>query len=759
MKAYNFVRGHLTDGLALTTDEKLGRIVFLGEVGRGRRYEKVALDRHNPPAVVDGRVLDCQPRKVTLQPKDGKPEKIFYVLEQSRGGSDAVLVRIFTEGTYTKNTRGRWQTIAGNPETIISGYGAYGDAGRIGNWDDGLVLMRPGDVVKVTLSGGSKFEPYAIWFNDGAPQCATWKEYETLTAVTSAQAEASGSGLKILFGQMPTFTWSHGKVEPGIKLAKGLTGPMVSLGESGRGRTLTEVPLVNYPVEGKLIEAAVAVLKEETKPSRYPGGEPETKVSYGLTQGAAKEAGSGFLVKVSSSWVYTRGSSPEISAWKGNSTFLAEGRGAEGDAGRIYDWPEILVVLHEGDVLFIRPEGGYKVRSYTLFVKNGQLKTEPWVTWKVEDAKRDPEFYVAKGTAPSAGLVPAEWIGRVVSVQVLENSRDQGDHLEEKQVGEVISISPLVLNLGWDGQDRYDVTINQATWVRLERDKKVVRLGGEAAEKRQSLRARLEQLMVEAGQALAKSYTSLASEELRKELYDASRSYYWTLDTLPTEGWGNTISAFVEKAEATLKQFREVEAELQAREAAGKSGEMMPDYRVRLGGSKNGRAVETAWAILPDGSTVTPKGDYGEAIFGDLTPTALVVTHLESNYGYRYSEAWIVAHLPAKVTEAQKAKVVELGQTAHKYFVGGKTGWDLAEKEVYFQTAYDRDFRTEEELAANREMTAAFPIDLGIWKVMRSCESGKRTVWAERRTEGDSNRPSEVMAMAFKAAVAKRLDD
>ena len=187
----------------------------------------------------------------------------------------------------------------------------------------------------------------------------------------------------------------------------------------------------------------------------------------------------------------------------------------------------------------------------------------------------------------------------------------------------------------------------------------------------------------------------------------------------------------------------------------------MPDYRVGRRGSKNGGAVESVWAILPDGSTVTPNSgsDYSEARLGDLPATALVVTHLESSYRYRYSEAWAVAQLPKEVTEAQKAKVAELGQTAHKYFVGGKTGWDLTEKEVYFQTAYDRDFRSEEEQAANREMTANFPIDVGVWKVMRSRETGKRTVWAERRTEGDPNRPSGVMAAAFKAAVAKRLDD
>lgn len=766
MKAFNF-SGSLTAGLPLTANEKFGKSLFLGEEGRGRRYEWVRLDNRFPPEVVGDRVLECEPRKVTLPPKDGKPEKVFYVLEKAKKVSSSVLVRINTEGTYTRDTHGRMSVVEGTPETLVSGSGAYGDAGRIGVWVDSLVVMKPGDAVKVILSGGSKFEPYAIWMEkDGQePQTSTWKEYETLKAVTEAQALVSQTGLNVLFGQMPAYNWACGKLELGIELANGLAGQAVKLGQEGRGRTQIELPLVNSSVEGKLTEAAVVKLSEKVVPARYFGDEPTTKVFYGLTQVPEKEKG--FLVKISTSWVYTRGSNAEVSTWKGNPTFIAEGRGAEGAAGNIYSWPEVVVILHEGDVIYIRPEGGYKTQSSALFVKGGKLQSEVWLNWKIEDAKRDPQFYVAKGTAP-LGHVPTDWIGKVVTVVDVATDRDRhSQYLDNKETGEVISINPLILNLGWDGQDRSDREITHGTWIRLETEKQVKRLEGAELEKRAQVRAKLEGLMAKAKMAMEKSYFGLAEDALRQEIYDVSRCFYYDPDTLPTDlsGLGYSLAGFIEKAEGIMGRFGVVEPELQAREASGKSGEILPDYKVSLGGSKNGRAKETIWAIMPDGTVISPKNvDYSEAKFGDLPATVLVVSWLVDNYGYRYSEAWRVKYLPKGVTDAQKAKVVKLEQSCHKYFVGGKTGWDLTEKEVYFQTAYERDFQGEEKEAMKGMASSIWaenstPIDLSIWKVMKSKTSGKRTVWPERRTVGDPNHPSEVMASAYKKAVAKNLDE
>ena len=61
MKVYTFHRGKLTDGVVVREDDRLGTVVFLGESGRGRRFEKIGLFRNNPAEVADGRVYDAHP--------------------------------------------------------------------------------------------------------------------------------------------------------------------------------------------------------------------------------------------------------------------------------------------------------------------------------------------------------------------------------------------------------------------------------------------------------------------------------------------------------------------------------------------------------------------------------------------------------------------------------------------------------------------------------------------------------------------------
>jgi len=56
MKAFTFSCGKVYLAIKLRTDERFGQVVFLGEEGRGRRYEKVALGKRNPAEVIDGRV-------------------------------------------------------------------------------------------------------------------------------------------------------------------------------------------------------------------------------------------------------------------------------------------------------------------------------------------------------------------------------------------------------------------------------------------------------------------------------------------------------------------------------------------------------------------------------------------------------------------------------------------------------------------------------------------------------------------------------
>ncbi len=620
MRCYTWSGGELREGLALTQDDRLGPVVFLGEAGRGRRYEKVALGRRAPAEVINGRVLDAHPAKITLPPRDGKPEKSFYVLEKPRQhGGDAVLVRVYTYTSYIRGGRGCWRRIAGEPMTLISGYGAFGAAGRVGSWDDGLIVLRHGDVLRVSPSRGQ--HSYALWLEAGRPVTATWQDYENLQAVEKAQqvleqAAETPEDLDVIFGQMRTFTFAGGQITAGLKVTKGATGPVIAFGESGRGRSLVEVPLVgldvtkqsdNYGRESEVVEtASVVKLDEKAAPARYSWEQPKVNTIYGLTQtGKSEDA---FLVRVSTAGPYTKGTTGTVDPWKGSPVVITSGSGAHGDAGRVGGWDDVLLVVREGDVLFVRSEGGYKSAGpWALYVEGGELKVEFWQEWKLRDAKNDPEFYVAQRTAPM-GHTPSEWVGQVVTVCYLSQGQSgcgpTKTYLEDRATGELVRIGQesVVLNLGWDGKDYHESTIG-GSWVKLEKDKQVRKLDGEEAEKRKQIRTEAEELKDKAILATKQSHFELAEATLRRQVQEIAQESGF--DTMSTEGWYDSLTSWVEKAKAVVEKWQATEAELKTLEERKSSGEVLVDFggHFRVMGATGNAQY---WVIMPDGSERDP---------------------------------------------------------------------------------------------------------------------------------------------------------
>jgi len=607
MKCYTWYCGSVSQGIATKTDEKFGTVVFLGEDGRGRRYEKIALGRKNPAEVVNGKVIEGYPVKITLSAKDGKLEKVFFVLEKPSSEDGRVLMRVNTYGGYIRGGSGCWKKISGSPEAIISGYGAFGDAGRIGNWDDGLVFMKSGDVLWIhpsrSLDGTGAF---ALWIEDGTPKTASWQDWENLQAVAKAEAiiaevKASAQVLPISFGDMPCFTFHGGQITPGIKVTKGATGPVVQMGEDGRGRKLVEVPLVGIEAGETVAMAAVTKLSEKEIPARYSWEEPTKKVIYGLTHADQTEQGA-FLVRVNTGSGYTRRGNGDWKTWKGNPEVVTFGYGADGDAGRIGQWNDGLVVLHEGDVLYVRPSG--RSSSYALWVEGSKLQTQTWMHWKMADGVRDPKFYVGKGTGPW-GNVPTDWVGKIVTVlEFVKGYRHgEGDEMETRHNGELVSINPFVINLGWDGQDRHDVTVNSGTWVKLETDKQVRRLEGDDLTKRQALRKEAETLRDQTKEATTRSHFELLERNLGEQIQKLVVE--GTFDTMPTEGWFGSLTNWVEEAKRVLAQLAEVEPAVMVLEQRQNSGEIAVDFGGhfrRMGRSGNC----DYWVVRPDGTLRDP---------------------------------------------------------------------------------------------------------------------------------------------------------
>ena len=598
MRCFTFGNRVLGNGIKLTPDVRFGQVVYLGEEGRGRRYEKVALSQRNPPfkygsmgtngEVLNPHVREAHPVKVTLPAKDGRPERVFYILEaEGQGDEPAVLVRVNTYGGYLKNGSGYWKTVAGSPEVLIAGYGAFGDAGRIGGWADGLVVMRPGDVLRIHPTRSWGDGDSALWVDEaGALQTASWADYENLTAVAQAEAviaEAKPAALPLLFGQMPAFTYSRGEVQPGIKVEKGTTGQVIALGESGRGRTQVELPIVGFEPSEQLLEAAVVKLSEKVT---------------GLTQSSQREADA-FLVRmlplasVSRQYVH-------VEKLSGEPVKVAEGNFASGTAGYAGNADDSLWVLRSGDAVLVNWSG-----TPQYVVKNiaGRPVVTHFVQWDIAQAKSNPTAYAAKGKVLFGQTIPSEWIGRVVNVLIFgTEDYKEVNRLETKYEGELISVNPLVLNLGWDGRDRQDITVTGGVWIKLESEKQVKRLEGEGLNKRQTLRAEAEDLVRLANEVKGRSYFPLLEDGLQEEIRKLGQERYGDqqFDLMPTEGYYG-LATWVANAKAVMAKLAAVESETLELERRQNVGEILVKFEAwhrRGGATRNG----DGWVIKTDGT-------------------------------------------------------------------------------------------------------------------------------------------------------------
>lgn len=187
MKTFTWHLGRLTEGLELREVERFGPALVLGERGRGRWQEVIALDRKSPPVVTNGRVLDCEARTIALPARDGRPERKFVVLTATENPSSSALVRVSTEWVYTRGSRGRVEVMHGDVQVIARGNGAHGAAGRVGSWEDVLLVIPPGGEIFIRPEGGYKTTAYRLWVEaDGRVDAASDIDRDRMLALEAS---------------------------------------------------------------------------------------------------------------------------------------------------------------------------------------------------------------------------------------------------------------------------------------------------------------------------------------------------------------------------------------------------------------------------------------------------------------------------------------------------------------------------------------------------------------------------------------------
>ena len=171
MKCFTWRRGEISEGIAVSDTD--ADVVILGD--KGRYCKRVRLFPKNPAEVHDGLIHKAHPIKgaAELATED------FYVLAKPDNGEGErrTLIRILTEWTRTRSTMGVWEIASGSPKELVIGTGFRGCSRRVGSWRDGLVLMSPGDVIKVVPEGGYKTETFALFYDESGVQSVPFGDY------------------------------------------------------------------------------------------------------------------------------------------------------------------------------------------------------------------------------------------------------------------------------------------------------------------------------------------------------------------------------------------------------------------------------------------------------------------------------------------------------------------------------------------------------------------------------------------------------
>lgn len=144
MRAYNLVAVETTVGIS--TKE----VIILGEEGRGRKRAFVKC----PRGLENGdRVTVSIPKSLVGVP----------AITAGDDGDLNWVARICTDGAYIRGANGnvRWWTDRPQPTVVARGYGAFGDAGRTGNWDDFVLIVPIGAVLRVKPT---RADAYFLYF-------------------------------------------------------------------------------------------------------------------------------------------------------------------------------------------------------------------------------------------------------------------------------------------------------------------------------------------------------------------------------------------------------------------------------------------------------------------------------------------------------------------------------------------------------------------------------------------------------------------
>lgn len=206
MRCFTYVHRAVSEGIQISNDEKHGKIVFLGEMGSGKTFRKISLDRKNPAIIEDGMIHKAVPKEITVFEK-GKPGVVkvsFFVLSKAFNDNNKILLRINTTEAELKTRRsGTWCAVAPGEKEEETGvkvfYNAHGGTFRFiekqkayrleNRYCDDLVSLAQNRAVLIDPLGANHEDAMVVWNKCGHAVCLTHEEWDILQSDDEIDAE------------------------------------------------------------------------------------------------------------------------------------------------------------------------------------------------------------------------------------------------------------------------------------------------------------------------------------------------------------------------------------------------------------------------------------------------------------------------------------------------------------------------------------------------------------------------------------------
>lgn len=168
-KAYNLVAKEVS------VADRVISVIQLGEDGRGRQLTSVPC----PTGIEDGENIEVtlgstKENGVVTKPRINRVEEGSFDLS-----AQFWCARISTHSSYVRGANGNvsYSTVLLPPKLVSKGYGAFGDAGFTGTWDDLIVIVVDGTILRVKPSRG---DAYYMQFTENAVYKVTLDELDLL---------------------------------------------------------------------------------------------------------------------------------------------------------------------------------------------------------------------------------------------------------------------------------------------------------------------------------------------------------------------------------------------------------------------------------------------------------------------------------------------------------------------------------------------------------------------------------------------------